>query len=340
MTLTRRAFIATGVTLGVAAALGQMPKPARTHRDRWYQFGTLVDLTLENQDPAHAAEVSARLSAALQRMNDDWHPWKPGMMGDINRALGTGQPIRVDDDVRRMIGQIRRLYRSSGGAFNPTIGRMIGAWGFHGAPDAGWTPLGDAAIAALRDTRPTPDDLFLDGDRLGSRNLAAALDLGGYAKGFALNRARELLREAGIERALINAGGDLAVLGDAGGRPWRVAVRHPQRPGAVAWLAVSGDEAVATSGDYERFHQYAGRRYAHIIDPRSARPVSNMASATVVHPDAAFADAAATALIVAGPSRWREVAKAMGAETAMVIDESGRLDMTAAMHSRAHPLAA
>ncbi|MCU7960467.1 MAG: FAD:protein FMN transferase [gamma proteobacterium symbiont of Bathyaustriella thionipta] len=340
MALSRRAFLTTGITLGAAIAVGLLPKSTRLQRSQWYQFGTLVDVSLSEDDSGHAKDVLSRLAAALQRMNNDWHPWKPGMMGDINQALASGHGIAVNNDIQQMIGQIRTLFRDSGGAFNPTIGNMIGAWGFHGTPDVGWKPLDDLSIAALREQIPSPDDLKLQQGVLSSRNRQAALDLGGYAKGFALNRARELLLDAGIQHALINAGGDLAVIGDAGGRPWRIAVRHPQRKGAVAWLNVGGKEAVATSGDYERFHQYAGRRYAHIIDPRSAKPVSNMASATVVHPDAAFADAAATALIVAGPTQWREVATAMGVETAMVIDEQGRLSMTPDMQLRLHLSAA
>lgn len=336
MALSRRAFLTAGITLGAAAAIGQIPKPTAVHREQWYQFGTLVDVTVQDPDPAHAGDALSRLSAALQRMNDDWHPWKPGMMGEINQAMASGRPIRVDNDIRQMIAQVRRLHRDSNGAFNPSIGRAIGAWGFHGTPDAGWKPLDEAAVAVLQASMPSPDDLRLEQGVLSSTNPEVALDLGGYAKGYALNRARELLHRAGISHALINAGGDLAVLGNAGGRPWRIAVRHPQRPGAIAWLEVSGNESVATSGDYERFHEFAGQRYAHIIDPRSARPVSNMASATVVHPDAAFADAAATALIVAGPAHWRETAVAMGADTAMVVDEEGHLAMTLPMRDRIH----
>ena len=134
---------------------------------------------------------------------------------------------------------------------------------------------------------------------------------------------------------MINAGGDLVTLGHAPDEhPWRVAIRHPQRNGQIAWLEVYGSEAVFTSGNYERYREHNGIRYPHIIDPRTGGAVQEIASATVVHRDAALADAAATALVVAGSKHWRDVAERLGVDQAMVVDAQGRIDQTSAMAER------
>ncbi|MDN5874736.1 MAG: FAD:protein FMN transferase, partial [Sinobacteraceae bacterium] len=125
--------------------------------------------------------------------------------------------------------------------------------------------------------------------------------------------------------AIVSAGGDLRAIGRHGKRPWGIGIRHPRVDGLVAWLEIEDGEAVFTSGDYERFFIYQGKRYQHIIDPRNGYPVSQTVSATVVHHQGDLADAAATALVVAGPDEWVKVAHSMGIDQAMIIDAGGRI---------------
>jgi thiamine biosynthesis lipoprotein len=110
-----------------------------------------------------------------------------------------------------------------------------------------------------------------------------------------------------------------------------VGVRHPQGEGALASLEVSGRMAVVTSGTYERYRQDGDRRYPHIIDPRSGQPATHVVSATVLHPDAARADVAATALVVAGSKDWPEVARGLDVSEVMIVDEAGRVQLTPGM---------
>jgi thiamine biosynthesis lipoprotein len=185
------------------------------------------------------------------------------------------------------------------------------------------------------------DDLVFDGRHVGSRNPHVQIDLGGHAKGVALNQALERLAALGHGNALVNLGGNLAVSGSRGDRPWRIGVRHPlggrsdlrhpQGEGAIATLEVSGRMAVVTSGTYERYRQDGERRYPHIIDPRSGQPATHVVSATVLHPDAARADVAATALVVAGAKAWPEVARSLGVRDVMIVDEAGRVQLTPGM---------
>jgi thiamine biosynthesis lipoprotein len=307
------------------------------HRQQWYLFGTLVDVTLGGVSLAEPIPTFSALSAELQRRNRDWHPWQPGMMGDINDAIAENEGIEIDEHMAYMIGHSQAIHRASDGLFNPAIGKVIRLWGFHGGDSVNWKMPQAEAIERVITARPSPLDLRVEDGRLCSSNREVQLDFGGYAKGYAIDLGRRLLAARGIGHALINAGGDLVTLGDApDGNPWRVAIRHPQRGGRIAWMEASGDEAVFTSGNYERYRENGGRRYPHIIDPRTGRPVRGVASATVVHTDAALADAAATALVVAGPGRWRDVADALGVDRAMVVDEQGRVALTPAMRGRVH----
>ena len=142
------------------------------------------------------------------------------------------------------------------------------------------------------------------------------------------------LRDMGVRNAIVNAGGDLRAIGRRGNRPWRVGIRHPQGSGVLASVEIESDESVFTSGNYERYRIHEGVRYSHIIDPRTGMPVNHIASATVIHHNGAVADAAATALTIAGPMDWPRIAKQMGIKYVMLVDEKGTVYMNPAMAKR------
>ena len=142
------------------------------------------------------------------------------------------------------------------------------------------------------------------------------------------------MRSLGIEDAVINAGGDLRAIGDHGDRPWRIGIRDPGGGGVIGSLQTGPDEAIFTSGNYARYREDAVERYPHILDPRTGWPVSGLSSVTVIAPEGVLADAAATALVVAGRSKWAEVANSLGLDQVLLVDEAGTVLMTAAMSER------
>jgi thiamine biosynthesis lipoprotein len=146
--------------------------------------------------------------------------------------------------------------------------------------------------------------------------------------------AMQRLRSMGIQNAIINAGGDLNVIGSHGDRPWKVGVRHPQGGGVLAAVELADGEAIYTSGNYERYREHEGVSYSHIIDPRTGMPVWHVASVTVIDNAGARADAAATALSVAGPDDWYRIARQMGLKYVMLVDEQGGVYMNPAMAER------
>jgi len=133
---------------------------------------------------------------------------------------------------------------------------------------------------------------------------------------------------------VINAGGDLSVIGQHKDRAWNIGIRDPRANKILASVEVKNDESVFTSGDYERLYFYRGKRYHHILDPRTGYPTQDARSVTVIHADAGLADAAATALFVAGSKHWQKTAKKMGLKYVMLIDANGDIHITPAMQLR------
>lgn len=312
------------------------PAPPALHHEQLLVFGTLVDISIYGAQPSAAHAVISQIRRDMERQHRDWHAWQPGALSTLNAALARGEVATVPTDLRPMLVQAIELSQRSGGLFNPALGHLIALWGFSQDEPAHGPPPKAQAIAALLKQYPTMADLAWEGnDSIRTHNLAVRLDLGAIAKGYAVDLAIARLRAAGIHHAIVNAGGNLRVIGRPGERPWRIGIRHPRQPGMIASITAGHDEAILTSGDYERYYEYQGRRYHHLIDPRTGQPAQGLIAVTVIHREAAVADAASTALFVAGPA-WRQTARQLGITQVMVMDPAGRVTMTAPMARRVH----
>jgi thiamine biosynthesis lipoprotein len=155
----------------------------------------------------------------------------------------------------------------------------------------------------------------LTGHYASSRQRQLALDFGGYLKGVALDRAASILRAQGVQHALINIGGNVMALGSKNGQRWRVGIQHPRQPGPLATLELDDGEAIGTSGDYQRYFEVDGRRYCHLLDPRSGQPVTHtQALSVLITPrpanTGALSDVASKPLFIAGDD-WPRLARAM-----------------------------
>ena len=151
------------------------------------------------------------------------------------------------------------------------------------------------------------------------------INLGGIAKGYVVERGAELLRRAGVRNAIVTAGGDSRLIGDRRGEPWMVGIRNPREEGAVAISIPLEDEAVSTSGDYERFFDEDGVRYHHILVPATGAPATGIMSATVFGPDAVFTDALSTSVFVMGVDEGLRLIAALPDYESIVIDVQGRI---------------
>ena len=320
--------------LALCLVLAACSPPRGQFQTTFYHFGTLIDISLYDVDRATAQAAFDRLEADFNRWHRDWSPWEDGELARINRKLAAGESARPRPAMRAMLQQAIELGRQSQGLFNPAIGELIDLWRFHLADRQTLAPPAPEAIAQWLAHKPEIDDLEFDGDTLRSRNRHARLSLGAFAKGYGIGLALARLRAMGIDNAVINAGGDLGVSGRHGQRAWRIGIRHPRREGVIASVEAAPGESIFTSGDYERFYMYKGQRYHHILDPRTGYPARGFTSVTVIDPDPGRADAAATALLIAGPEQWLRVARAMHIQYVLLVDTGNRVIMNPKMAAR------
>lgn len=327
--LSRLASIALACLLSLTACHRD-----QEHNAQYFVFGTIVEIKLWGASDQTANRAFTDLQQMFQGMHRNWHAWEPGLLVDINNAFAEGRKVTADRDIVAIIRHSQLIEKRTDGRFNPAIGGLVGLWGFHTSdyPITGPPPT-RAAIEDILVHAPSSRDIRINGLQLTSSNPHVQLDFGGIAKGYAVDLAIGHLRDLGISSAIVNTGGDLRAMGRHGDRPWRVAVRNPGG-GIIGTVEVRGDEALFTSGNYERFRQDELERYPHILDPRSGWPVGDVASVTVIAAEGIVADAAATALVVAGLDEWPDVAQALDLNQVLVVDESDTVYLTPAMEQR------
>ncbi len=329
--LSCRILLMIVVLIGVAAC----ERGHRDHQQTLLVFGTLLDIKAYTDNPAEFDAAVKGLERTFQDMHKEWHAWKgDGELVRLNRAIGRGDAMTVSPELAELLLRAKQYAEQSGHLFNPAIGGLIAEWGFHSDEPPGGPPPNGDRIASLIEAAPSMAQLTFEQNRILSSNRAVALDLGAFAKGYALNLAIRQLKRSGIAHAIVNAGGDLCVSGRHGDRPWTIGIRNPLGEGVIASVKVSDGECVLTSGNYERYREYEGIRYAHILDPRTGYPVEHVASATVISMDGGLADAAATALSVAGPGQWEKIAAQMGIAEVMLVDGNGDVHLSPRMRDR------
>ena len=267
----------------LAALLSGCSDNDTVFQNQFFAFGTLIEVSIYGVDPSLATRASEQIEQDFLNMHANWHAWLPSKLSTTNEQLASLQPFTTDAAILPLLQEAGRLSDLSNGLFNPVIGKLIALWGFHdNALPIGTLP-DTAVIAALVAQAPGVSDITFTDTGLVNHNPAVSYDLGAFAKGYAIDRAIERLREFGIHNAIINTGGDLRAIGQHGDRPWRIGIRQPRGSGILASIEIETDESVFTSGDYERFFEVDGNRYHHIIDPRSGYPAGTTMSVTVIH---------------------------------------------------------
>ena len=309
------------------------------HSQESYVFGTRVEVQVWGGDAGQASAATAAVLREFDRLHRAYHAWQPSELTALNDAIAAGRPVQVSNELAALVVEAKEVARESDFLFDPGIGALVKLWGFH--DDNFKVRLPDAQkLADLQKLRPSIAELKVEGNNISSKNPAVALDFGGYVKGVALDRASGIMKSRGITNALINIGGNVLALGSKGGTPWRVGIQHPRAPSPLATLELRDGEAIGTSGDYQRYFELGGRRYSHLIDPRSGAPAVGTRAVTVlIAPRAAgggtgmWSDVASKPLFVAGAD-WQRLATKLGISQALRIDAAGHLEMTDAMRQR------
>lgn len=305
-------------------------------------FASPVRIEIPATDPARANAAADSIEGYFQAIGRDWYAFGDGELARVNAALSRGEPAVLSATLAPVVMRAIDFQQRSAGLFDPGVCALVKLWRFDRAENvlAGGTPPAADTVRQLRDSQGSVVDLQINGNTLRSRR-PLCIDLGGMAKGTALEGARQLLAKHGIQHALVDIGGS-SLLGigtrpagqQGAARRWRIGLLDPRTQRVYAALELAAGEGVSTSGDYERTYSAGDRRYHHILDPRSGAPTTGTASVTVIAKDAELADVASTALMVGGPAQFTQVVKGLGIDYALLVSTTGELHMTPAMQER------
>nr|WP_282453024.1 FAD:protein FMN transferase [Lysobacter sp. CAU 1642] len=323
----------------LGAGLLACSRDAEVVRERLLVWGTEASLDIAGAPPGRAREAIAAASAAMLRLTGEWHAWQPSDLVRINEALARGERVEAPPSVIELVERSRPLVRKTGRLFDPGIGGLIQLWGFHTDEYPIRSPAPDAALLdAWLAMRPSLLDLRVEEGHLRpTGGTAVQLDFGAVGEGAAMEIAAGILREHGIENALLTLGGDMLAMGQRGHRAWRVGIEDPIAGGQAVFaeLELRDGEGLFTSGNYARFRVAPdGARWPHIIDPRTARPATGTALAVVLARDPVAADALSTVLMIAGPARFAELLQDLGIGCALLLTDQNELLITRGMQAR------
>ncbi len=309
----------------ILSAVVLLTLPALSHA-AWHEreeaiMGTRIAVQLWSEDPALATRAMDAVIAEMHRTDELMSTYKPeSQLSQVN-AHAYERPVQVDADIIDVVEKALEYSRLSDGVFDVTyasVGYMFD-YRKHVHPT-------DAQIA---EALPAVDyrQVVVDHDARTIRFLKPGMriDLGGIAKGWAVDRGIDILRELGIEHAMVNAGGDTRLLGDRRGKPWIVGIRDPRNEGKVVTRIPLQDEAISTSGDYERYFEEDGVRYHHILEPGTGKSPKAVRSVTVIGPTATHTDGLTKPVFILGVERGLEFIRKVKDAEAIIVDNEGRV---------------
>lgn len=311
-TLSIVALLLTGLAISLWHS-----RSGELHSTKIFIMDTLVELTVKGQE-TKTDDAVGKAVQELRRINE-----RLGYQNSLIDRLNRERTLK-DREAYSLIRLSREIHDASYGAFSITLRPMLDAWGFTGLhPYRLPTP---AEFEAWRKSPSDKEIRTLDDAMTIEIPEGMLIDLGGIAKGYAADRACEILKAAGIDTGLVNAGGDITAFGS---RTWKVGIKNPGSEGIFAVIPLK-DKAVATSGDYERFFVQGSKRYSHILDPANGLPAQGLISATVVAESCVLADAWATALFVKGPEALGPVLDKRGIGW-ITVDSKGNVKASGAL---------
>ncbi|MBI5379500.1 MAG: FAD:protein FMN transferase [Nitrospirae bacterium] len=291
-----------------------------------YLMGTLVTVTLVAPSEEEAAAAFEDAFQELRRLDQMLTTFDSGSeVNRVNAAAGK-RPVPVSPELIAVMEEALAVARLTEGAFDPTVGPLTALWGFEQAEPA--VPAESAITAARRLVNYR--DVILDRAKgtIFLKRAGMRLDLGGIGKGYAAARVAHLLRERGFPGGIVAAAGDLQIFGRKGDRPWRIGIQHPRDRNRLLGSLMATDQAISTSGDYERYFERGGQRYHHLLDPKTGRPARDCQSVTVVTAEGSRADALATGLFVLGPERAKALLRRLPGVEAILMDAQGKAWVT------------
>jgi FAD:protein FMN transferase len=284
-------------------------------------MGTEISVYLWHDDPVEGRKALEEVFGEVERINQLMSTYiEDSRISLINREAANG-PVDAGPELTQLILRSLDISILTLGAFDITYDSVGQYYDFHERkrPDEATIKkeLGSINYRLVHADAATNTVSF---EKQGVR-----INLGGIAKGYTVEQGVKLLRRHGVRNAIVTAGGDSRLIGDRRGKPWMVGIRDPRREGVVAVSIPLVDEAISTSGDYERYFDEDGKRYHHIIQPATGEPANGVHSATIVGPDAVITDALSTSVFIMGVDKGLRLIATLPDYEGIVIDADGRL---------------
>jgi thiamine biosynthesis lipoprotein len=309
-------FLWMGIVLNACDGMGDQP----TRRTQFI-MGTLVEITVSHSDPDIIQTATTQAFDEMKRIEQLMSTYLPDSeISRINRAAGK-EAIPVSPEVEEVIREGIYWSEQSGGAFDITIEPLVYLWNFDGEKEI------IPRESTLRKTASLVNykDIEIKDHTVRLKRRGMAINVGGLAKGYAVDRAISILRSK-VPNGIVNAGGDLFAFGQKNKQtPWNIGLQHPRKPQELLAAFAVQNQAIATSGDYQRYFIKDGIRYHHIFDPQTGRPARLMVSTTIITTEVMDADAMATAVFVMGPEKGIEWIDSMDNVEAMLVLNDGSI---------------
>lgn len=313
-----------------------LPVPAEWFTREEAIMGTVVRVELWHEDAQAARAAVAAVIEEMHRVDRKMSPYKEDSeLSRINREAAK-DPVPISDEMAAIIARAIEFSELSGGAFDITFSSVGYLYDYRRHIH----PTDEQIAKALPGINYRHLELDRKHKTLRFAREGVRIDLGGIAKGWAVDRSIGILEKRGIAHAMVMAGGDTRLLGDKRGRPWNVGIRDPRRRDAVAVVLPLADTAFSTSGDYERFFIEDGVRHHHIINPKTGKSATGVRSVTVIAADATTTEGLTKGVFVKGPKEGLQWIASLRNVEAIVIDASGEMHVTAGLRAHLPPPAA
>ncbi|MDH3634316.1 MAG: FAD:protein FMN transferase [Gammaproteobacteria bacterium] len=295
-----------------------------TAHAEWHQqqrdiMGTRVSVELWHDEATTASRCSEKVFTEMRRIEARMSSYKSDSELSFINDNAAMNAVKISDEMMHLIKRSIHFSEVSKGAFDITYASVGYAYDYRKRQQ----PSNESISEKL----PAIDyhHIMISGDEIQFGNDAVRINLGGIAKGYAVDRAADIIGQCGITEAMVSAGGDSRIIGDRKGRPWVMGIKHPRDPEGIAIRLPLSESAISTSGDYERFFIDDGKRVHHIINPATGRSATASWSATVVGPDALTTDALSTTIFILGAVDGITLIETLEGIDAIIIDSDGKV---------------
>lgn len=299
----------------------------------WHQqqrdiMGTRVSVELWHDEATVAATCSEKVFTEMRRIEALMSSYKSDSELSFINTNAAVAAVEISDEMMHLIKKSIHFSEISQGAFDITYASIGYAYDYR--------KRRQPSDQSISEKLPAIDyhHIMISGNKVQFGNDAVRINLGGIAKGYAVDRAADIISRCGITKALVSAGGDSRIIGDREqGHPWIIGIQHPRDPAGVALRLPLSNTAMSTSGDYQRFFIDNGNRVHHIINPDTGRSATASWSATVIGPDALTTDALSTTIFILGAIEGMALIEGLEGIDAVIIDSAGKLHYSSGLEA-------